>query len=126
MTQEKVFLVSNKYSNNKKNTINCINSFMHIKWNNLFQILHKINLLKLNELLMSGPINIYESIKDTCVKDINKISKITLDLKSHCSWDSLIQDMDKKGFTDIIYYQELRFRQNMKNKLCFCLQPHFL
>jgi hypothetical protein len=119
MIQEKVFLVSNKYSNYKKNTINCINSFIHI-------LTHKIKLLKLNELLMSVPLNLYKSIKDFYVKDINKINKITLGLKSHCSWDSLIQDMDKKGFINIIYYQESRFRQNMKNKLCFCLQPHFL
>ena len=118
MIQEKVFLVSNKYSNIKKNTNNCINSFIHT--------LHKIKLLKVNELLMTGPLNLYQSIKDTYVKDMNIISKITLDLKSHCSWDSLIQDMDKKGFSNIIQYQESRFRQNMKNKLCFCLQPHFL
>lgn len=118
MIQEKIFLVSNKYSNIKKNTSNCINSFMNI--------LHKINFLKLNELLMTGSLNLYQSIKDLYVKDMNKINKITLGMKSHCSWDFIIQDMDKKGFINIIQYQELRFRQNMKNKLCFCLQSHFL
>ena len=113
MTQEKVFLVKKCFNN----TNNCISSSIY----KTQSFLHKIK-----ELLMTGPLNLYISIKDTYVKGMNKISKITLDLKSHCSWDSLIQDMDKKGFTDIIHYQELRFRQNMKNKLCFCLQPHFL
>ena len=118
MTQEKIFLVSNKYSNIKKNTSNCINSFMNI--------LHKINLLKLNELLMTGPLSLCISLKDTYIKDMNIINEITLNLKLHCSWNSLIQNMDKKGFINIIHYQESRFRQNMKNKLCFCLQTHFL
>lgn len=117
------FLVSKKclYGIN-----NCINSFIYIiNWNSLFHIIHKIKLSKLNELLMTIPLNLYKSIKDLYVKDMNKINKITLVWKSHCSWDFLIQDMDKKGFVNIIHYQESRFRQNMKNKLCFCLQPYF-
>ena len=113
MTQEKVFLVK-KCDNN---TNNCINSSTYKT--QLF--LHKIK-----ELLMTVPLNLCGSRKGLHVKDMNRISEITLDLDSHCSWVSLLQDMDKKGFSNIIQYQELRFRQNMKNKLCFCLQSHFL
>lgn len=115
MTQEKIFLVNKCFHN----TNNCINSFIHI-------LIHKIKLLKLNELLMTGPLNLCISLKDTYIKDMNIINEITLNLKLHCSWNSLIQNMDKKDFINIIHYQESRFRQNMKNKLCFCLQPHFL
>lgn len=116
MTQEKVFLVNKCFHN----TNNCINSLT------TYFSKSSRNLQKIKELLMTGPLNLYQSIKDLYVKDMNKINKITLGMKSHCSWDFIIQDMDKKGFINIIQYQELRFRQNMKNKLCFCLQPHFL
>lgn len=116
MIQEKIFLV-NKCFNNTHNCINSLNTYFSKSFHNL---------QKIKELLMTGPLNLYQSIKDLYVKDMNKINKITLGMKSHCSWDFIIQDMDKKGSINIIQYQELRFRQNMKNKLCFCLQSHFL
>ena len=116
MIQEKIFLV-NKCFNNTHNCINSLTTYFSKSFHNL---------QKIKELLMTGPLNLYQSIKDLYVKDMNKINKITLGMKSHCSWDFIIQDMDKKGSINIIQYQELRFRQNMKNKLCFCLQSHFL